>query len=96
MPVGAGLVTIKPNVTVTEGENLVLFVTGITNPFGGPSAAGDYCYLNKAADEEFEESSSTRVLFRNLIGDVSPKGINGDESPVRVTGRELTWYAIVE
>ena len=81
---------------MSEGENLVLFVTGITNPFGGPSAAGDYCYLNKAADEEFDEMTSTRVLFRNLIGDVSPKGTNGDQSPVRVTGRELSWYSIVE
>jgi hypothetical protein len=95
VPVGAGLVTIQPNVTVSEGERLVLFVTGVTNPLGGPSAAGGYCYLNKAADEKFDVEKSTRTLFYNLIGDVSPRGIDGKDSPVKITGRELSWYSIV-
>lgn len=96
VPAGAGLVTIQPNVTVSQGERLALFVTGLINPLGGPSSAGDYCYLNKASAETFDVNKSTRTLFYNLIGDVSPKGINGDQPPVRISGRELSWYDIVE
>jgi len=96
VPVGAGLVTIRPNVTVTAGERLALFVTGVVNPLAGPSAAGDYCYLSKAANATFDVNSSTRTLFYNLIGDVSPRGISGTESPVKVSGRELSWYSIVQ
>jgi hypothetical protein len=90
------LVTIQPNVTVAAGDRLALFITGITNPLGGPSAAGDYCYLNKASGTAFNSSSSPTTLFTNLIGDVSPKGLSGTESPVKVTGRELSWYSIIE
>jgi hypothetical protein len=89
-------VTIQPNVTVLKGERLALFITGIMNPAAGPSSAGDYCYLNKAADEDFNVQSSTRTLFHNKIGDVSPKGIDGTQIPVKATGRELSWYSIVQ
>jgi hypothetical protein len=96
VPSGAGLLTIQPNVTIAAGDRLALFITGITDPTGGPSAAGDYCYLNKVAASEFSVTSSTTTLFTNLIGDASPKGLQGNESPVKVTGRELSWYTIVE
>jgi hypothetical protein len=61
-----------------------------------PPPAGDYCYLNKAADQAFDLEKSTTTLFSNEVGDVSPKGIDGDQSPVKVTGRELSWYSIVQ
>ncbi|KAF2671324.1 hypothetical protein BT63DRAFT_453725 [Microthyrium microscopicum] len=91
VPVGAGLVTIQPNVTVSAGQKLALFITGPANPAGGPVAAGNYCYLNKAAiNANFDVEKDTRTLFFNQIGDISPKGEDGTQSPVKVTGRELT------
>jgi hypothetical protein len=96
VPSGAGLLTIQPNINIAAGDRLALFITGMTDPTGGPSAAGDYCYLNKAAASAFLATSSTTTLFTNLIGDVSPKGLEGKESPVKVTGRELSWYSVIE
>lgn len=81
--------------TVAAGDRLALFITGMLNPTGGPTAAGTYCYLNKAASSAFDLASSTTTLFTNLGGDVSFKGISGTESPVKVTGREMSWYSIV-
>lgn len=86
----------SPNVTVAAGDRLALFVIGVTDPTGGPSAAGDYCYLNKAASSDFDVESSTRTLFTNLVGDISGKGIDGKGIPIKVTGRELSWHSIVE
>jgi hypothetical protein len=96
VPAGADLVTIKPNITVSKGEHLALFITGGTSPEAGVAPSGDYCYLNKAADAAFNVETSTRTLFQNLLGNVSPKGIDGKQSPVKATGRELSWYSIVQ
>ncbi|QDS73458.1 hypothetical protein FKW77_008906 [Venturia effusa] len=96
VPTGTGLVAIQPNVTVAAGDRLALFVVAPSNPAGGVSEAGNYCYLSKAAGSEFNVNTSTTTLFTNLVGDVSPKGIDGKDFPIKVTGRELSWHSIVE
>jgi len=96
IPAGASAVSLYPNVTVSKGQRLALFVTGITNPAAGLSPAGYYCYLNNAAAALFNVNTSMMTLFYNEIGDVSLKGINGNLPPIQATSRELSWWSIIK